>query len=512
MPNRSWLARSVTLGLTVPALGLATIGASAAEPFRVFELPGPGRVASAGISDLDGDGQADIWALSIFGVPPDSRRELRVHFQRPDGSFDDAPSWTGAVVDGAGAYEIADLPDGPGEELLLLRRDRVTVLSFAGRELATRDLVIPGDPTIAAAPDERGLDRYRLMRAEIGPNLLVPGLGEIIVLSPAGEVLSRPEVGARANYFIPHRPGPLVGESEIESYYDFAHIETGDVDGDGLVDLITSTRHELRVFRQRAGGRFPRKPDQQLAFRRLDETDQIRGSGNVRMASDDFDGDGRADLVVTSTTGGLLSALTETTFHINREGTWNLQKPDVTFSTEGSWSSLQLLDLDGDGRPELIEAKIALTVLEIVEFLLQRSIDVEVSYFHSGEDGVFETKPTRRNTVTVGVELDTFTQKGFIPSLSRDFNGDGLPDRLGSGEGKAAEVFLGGGDAPYAKRAARQPMDTRGSIRFGDVDGDGLPDFLLFDRTRPDAPIRIAVNIGTLPGTKKRAVMRGAER
>ena len=511
MPKRSWLARGAKLGLAVLALGLAAAHGSAAEPFRVFELPGPGRVASAGIADLDGDGRADIWALSIYGVPPDSRRELRVHFQKPDGSFADTPSWTGDAVDGAGAYDLADLPDGPGEELLLLRRDRVSVLSFAGRELTTRDLVIPGDPTIAAAPDERGLDRYRLVREEVGPNLLVPGLGEIIVLTPAGEVLSRPEVGARANYFIPHRPGPLVSESEIESYYDFAQIETGDVDGDGLVDLITSTRHELRVFRQREGGRFPREPDQLLAFRRLDETDQIRGSGNVRMASDDFNGDGRADLVVTSTTGGLLSVRTETTFHLNRDGTWNLQEPDETFETEGSWSSLQLLDLDGDGRPELVEAKIALTVLEIVEFLLQRTIDVEVSYFHAGEDGVFDPKPSRSTTVSVGVELDTFTQKGFIPSLNRDFNGDGLPDRLGSGGGKAVDVYLGGGDAPYAKRAARQPMDTRGSIRFGDVDGDGLSDFLLFDRTRPDARIRIAVNNGTLPGTRKPAALRSAE-
>jgi len=498
--------------LAVLSLALATASTAVAEPFRVFELPGPGRIVSADIADLDGDGRADIWAISIYGVPPDARRELRVHFQAPDGSFAAEPGWTGSAVDGAGAYEIADLPDGPGQELLLLRRDRVTVLSFSGRTLTTRDLLIPGDPTVASAPDERGLDRYRLVRSEVGPNLLVPGLGEIIVLSPAGEVLSRPEVGQRANYFIPHRPGPLVGESEIEAYLDFAHIETGDVDGDGLTDLITSTRHELRVFRQRAGGRFPRAPDQTLAFRRLDETDQIRGSGNVRMASGDFDGDGRADLLVTSTTGGLLSARSKTTFHLNRDGTWNLQQPDGSFEVEGSWSSLQLIDLDADGRPELIEARIALTILEIVEFLLQRSIDVQVSYFHADEDGVFDLKPTRRTTVSIGVELDTFTQKGFIPTLDVDLNGDGFPDRLDSGEGESAEVFLGGGDAPHARRTARQKMDTRGSIRIGDLNDDGLDDFLLFDRTRPDAKLRIAVNTGSLPGTKKRSIIRSTER
>ncbi|MGI9590396.1 MAG: FG-GAP repeat domain-containing protein, partial [Myxococcota bacterium] len=294
--------------------------------------------------------------------------------------------------------------------------------------------------------------------------------------------------------------------------YDFAHIEAGDVDGDGRADLITSTRHELRVFRQREGGSFPREPDQILAFRRLDEKDQIRGSGNVRMASGDFNGDGRADLLVTSTTCGLLNARSETSFHLNREGTWDLQEADGKFVVEGGWSSLQLVDLDGNGRPELAEARVALTVLEIVEALLQRSIDAQVSYFRVGEDGVFDPEPIRRVTVTVGIEFDTFTQKGFIPSLDVDLNGDGLPDRLGSGDGDAVEVFLGGGDEPHSKRAARQEMDTRGSIRFGDIDGDGLSDFLLFDRTRPDAPLRIAVNQRRLPGTKVRPSLRSAER
>ena len=44
---------------------------------------------------------------------------------------------------------------------------------------------------------------------------------------------------------------------------------------------------------------------------------------------------------------------------------------DESFVQEGSWSTLQLIDLDADGRPELVEARVALTVLEIVEFLLR---------------------------------------------------------------------------------------------------------------------------------------------
>ena len=41
-------------------------------------------------------------------------------------------------------------------------------------------------------------------------------------------------------------------------------------------------------------------------------------------------------------------------------------------------------------------------------------------------------------------------------------------------------------------------MDTNGLINFGDFDGDGLTDLLVYDPLRADAPIRIAVNRGLL--------------
>ena len=58
---------------------------------------------------------------------------------------------------------------------------------------------------------------------------------------------------------------------------------------------------------------------------------------------------------------------------------------------------------------------------------------------------------------------------------------------------------------PYRKRVARQDFDSSGRIRFGDFDGDGLADFLLYDHRRPDTPLRLGVNRGVLPGTPARA-------
>ena len=137
--------------------------------------------------------------------------------------------------------------------------------------------------------------------------------------------------------------------------------------------------------------------------------------------------------------------------------------------------------------------------------LLTRAIDVEVSvYRHEarpGANGLFAAKPWLHSKLDIGFSFDTFEPRGFVPLLNADFNGDGHLDRLGSGDGKALEVYLGGGDKPYRERVARQELDTGGALRFGDLDNDGLTDFLLYDRTRPRTPIRIGRNRGILPGT-----------
>ena len=60
-------------------------------------------------------------------------------------------------------------------------------------------------------------------------------------------------------------------------------------------------------------------------------------------------------------------------------------------------------------------------------------------------------------------------------------------------------MYLGGGAEPFAKRAAKQKMSTTGVIHFTDFDGDGLPDFVLFDPQDFDVPVQIGLNRGELP-------------
>jgi hypothetical protein len=309
-------------------------------------------------------------------------------------------------------------------------------------------------------------------------------------------------VGSRTNYFIPESSGPPIRETGIQLFYDAPLLNLGDVDGDGRTDLLASTRHALRVFHQRPDGRFETEPDQTLPFGLLSEEDHIRASGTVSVLARDLEGDGRADLVITHTSGGLTSARADTRVHLNRDGSWNLEEADQTFPPQSGWSGNALLDVDGDGATELIRVRVLLSVLEMVEFLLTGSLDAELRVHRVGGDGVFEEEPAVKLKLDMPWSLETFRPRGFLADLQPDLNGDGYVDLVASNGGKSIEVHLGGAEEQLTRRILRQEADSRGRIRYGDVEGDGLPDLLLYDPTRADAPIWLARNLGRLPGTR----------
>ena len=366
-------------------------------------------------------------------------------------------------------------------------------------------MALDGIVPVGVVGDERGLDRLQIARDDLGDalRLVVPGFRATAVLDPSGAVLGRVSVSGRANYLIPPRPGPLISGSEIELFFDHPRIDAGAVDGDGRPDLVTTDRHEIRVFLQREDGRFASQPDRVLAVGRMTEEDHIRSLGTIACDLEDFDRDGRADLLINHSSGGLLAARSENRLHLNRGGSWNLAAPDQVFVTEGGVATVQLIDLDGDGTAEMIDGRIPLGILEIVELLLQRAIDAEVTIYRIGEGGLFGEKPWFERTLGIPFNFETNRPYGFIPTYDADLNGDGYNDLLVAGRGDSVEVYLGGrGEDRFRERVADQEADSNGRLNLGDWNGDGLPDLVLYDSLRPDSPIRLGVNRGLLPGTR----------
>jgi hypothetical protein len=492
----------------------AARAAAADAAFEVRELPADGlRSVAAELADLDGDGRTDLLRVGFADVPPAERRVLRVHLQHPELGLPEAPSFELPLPEGAAAYDLADVKPAPGAELILLLPDGLLVLSLASPAAPRWRLPVAGGSSLAAAADELGLDRLRIASDAFGPEpwLLVPLLRETVALSSEGRELARWETGARANYYLQRRPGPLAMGTDLQLRLETPRLDLGDVDGDGATDVVALGRYEIRVFLRRAEGGFARAPDRVLAPPLVSERDHLRGSGAVRGEARDLDGDGRLDLLLSLVSGGLLDARTRTSVHLNRGGTWRLDAPERVFESEHEWCLEELIDLDGDRRPELVRTGVPFGVLALIEVLVTRAFDAEVRVYRPDPVHGFEAKPWLERELELPMSFESGRTLGFVPMARLDLNGDGHRDLLLSGAGEHLEVWLGGARA-YARRDARQALRTTGRLTSGDIDADGLPDLALYDPRDPQASLRIARNLGVLEGTLPRVSARPREK
>jgi hypothetical protein len=494
------------------AVGPAFVAASASgaeDFFDLITLSMSGRSVAAELADVDGDGRLDLFVVTLVGIPPAETRTIRVHLQKPGGGFSPEPDHVRAVPRWSAVYDVADVrPESPGAELILLRPEGLTILSLATGSAPRWDIRVPGPTTVGLATDERGLEPFRMAYPELGeePWLLVPQVGQLTAVSPQGELRARLAIPRRANYLIIPATGLISLESDFQIFLDVPKLLLGDVNGDGRTDIASATRHEIQVFLRRDDGNFPREPDRSLALGLVTPRDHIRGSGGVASEARDIDGDGRLDLLISHVQGGFRDAATTISLYMNRDGGWRLGQPDQTMVSKASLSSSALADFDADGRMELIRVEFSFSLLEVIEILVTREIDVEVSLHRYSAEGGFEKKPWAKKKIGVPFSFETFRPKGFLPSAQADLNGDGYRDFVSSGGGNEFEFFPGGPDGPFAERPAKQKMRTAGVIHFADWSGDGLEDFLLFDPHNFDVPVRLGRNRGLLPGTAPASV------
>ena len=507
--SRVWTYDAAMNQLHLPAARILLLGALASagnaaladdKVFEISEISSEGRVVSARFADLDGDGRKDLMIASLNGIPPEEQRSIRVHLQEPDGSYLSSPSHVVTIPNWSAVYDIADLKDTPGEELVLLRPDGITILSIADKELIEWSLPVAGPSTVAASDDERGFDSFKLVY-DMGsePLILVPQIGLVSVLTANGTVMGQVDVGRRANYFVARSSSVISVESNLQLYLDTPKLSVGDVNGDARTDIVAATRHEIRVFLSRPDGRFENEPSYSYPLRLISPLDHSRGSGSVVTTARDVDNNGVLDLIITHVEGTFSDTVTTTYFYRNRDGRWDLANPDDQFVSDGTFSSDLLLDVNDDDVDELVRIQFKFSVLELVEILLTRKIDSVITVHRLLPDGRFDTKPSSRKKFSTGISFDTFRPNGFMPQTGIDINADGLMDVVTSANGKGIEVFLGTENEPFAGRTAMQKMSATGRIRFTDYDDDGLLDFVLYNTQSFDAPVKTGRNLGVLP-------------
>ena len=218
----------------------------------------------------------------------------------------------------------------------------------------------------------------------------------------------------------------------------------GDVDGDGDLDLISATQFDDAVaWYENDGAAEP-------SFSRIDITAAADGAFSVHAG--DIDGDGDLDLMSASALDDKIAWYENETIH--RSAVYPEQT--VISTAANGARSVQAGDVDGDGDLDLMSASFN---------------DDAIAWYEN--DGAADPSLTR---ITI-----TTAANGANSVHGGDVDGDGDLDLMSASFSDDAIAWYendGGADPSFARIVISTASDGAQSVAAGDVDGDGDLDLM----------------------------------
>jgi hypothetical protein len=467
-------------------LAIVLLAAAAAAPrFVVQSLAVEGEVASVVAADLDGDGRKDLLAVYKTGLPPYQKRSFAIFWNRA-GIFAPRPDLTLALDEAeACAFDVGPTSGGLADDLLLVTPRGVSAKSFPGRVgAAPRKLV--DHVTLFHQPINGELPRVRLMHDLSGPgshDLLVPSLGSLAIFRRNGD---RYDKAAELEVDMEVSGGPRRTDG-IEVRYGFPALHVIDADGDGLRDVIAVQEDRVAIYRQSPGFSFHPQPDFSRDFSVRTPADHRERGTSASTLIADLDGDGIADLIVRKQVfEGVTSAKSTSYVFFGRKDGFS-QRPAEVLESEGvTLFQTQLVDLNGDGRPDLVVPYTNFGVFALIRMLTAKTAKVDFQIFPFDRRARrFATEPISDRELKFRIPLAGDTDLQAV-NLTADVTGDGKPDLIFGSSEEQLDIYPSVGNGEFASVPAESvEVRAAGVLDAVDLDGKGRSDLILsYPKTR----------------------------
>lgn len=419
---------------------LALAGAGAGGP----TLYGPSQSFAAGsapaaviAADFNGDGRQDLAAVNIGGTSV----AVLVNATLPGMPLPMfAPQQTFVAGTRLIGLAAADL-NGDG------RPDLVVIDSIAGTVSVLINTTPPGGVVVSFAPAQN-------YAVDAGPIAL--GIADMNGDGKPDLVIASQTAGMVSVLFNETLPG--AGVSSFAARQSFAAgadpeaLALADLDGDGRSDVVVSNA-SARTLSVLLNTTVPGATS--AGFTAAQTIVMSHSPGGVTAA--DFNGDGRPDLVVTSPSGNVVSALINTTA-ANAAAVAFASERVVDVGNTPAW--VVVTDSNGDGKPDLA-----------ITYMADNVVSVLLNHIVPGS-----TEPVfgERTTLPAG------TAPTMLAAV--DLTGDGRTDfAVGTSSGNVVTVIpaMVAPILPAANFADAASFGVGGfpiSATVADFDGDGLPD------------------------------------
>lgn len=487
----------------------------------------PALPASIVPADLDGDGRTDLVVVTDFaevGEIGEDRFEGRMQVSTVvPALFDrrEVRGWLATETGGYRATEALDLPRSahsleagpPGWPALAVTDDGLSVLRVGDDGGLSLEPVV--ERRTALAGTEVFLPALRTVAD-------LDGDGDRDVLLPTREglvALIDPAAGGAS--FVVAGTAPELAPNGRSRRYPWPRLAR--VDADDRPDLVVFDRgsgwsaERIRVLLGDERGGF--RP---LRAGRLDCHDrgELRFAGDVDgppwpsdpMALRDLDGDGRAELVrrrfIERPGDGLRAGLKEArrprfelSFHRVTTGGEVAPEPYAVTEIEGHllenagpFTLDPFVDLDGDGREELVAVTLRFSMMQAVRVVVTKKISVGIDFHIWRQDDEGRFRPVEGLDLSEKLKLDLRDlELRRFAHFNGDFDGDGLRDFAHLGRGRTVTIHRGVAGCRYPDEPdltielEREPERLE-HARVEDLDGDGRSDLAVVQQLPRDDP------------------------
>ncbi len=487
------------LAVAVPGNGVSLLLGNGNGTFQAaLNTPVPGGLTGLVVADFNGDGNLDIVTSSNQGGLVRLLGSGNGNFQIQLLGGSDTPLAAGDL-DGDGKPDLA-CTGGIGIEILMNNGDGTFT---SGQTLSQAGVDFTPAAVLSDLNNDQKLD---LVVAQSNTNFSLTSLSDIVTVvngNGDGTFATLPAyAGIRG--FTPR------------GYATFGSLAAADFNGDGKIDLDVGLEFWLQATLQQGPGEGLYL-NNGAGFSAPTATQLTIGSNDAAYAiAGDFNGDGRMDLAIASSSGsgdGVAVLLG------NGDGTF---QPEHDYGA-GMNGPIAVGDFNNDGKLDLIGANAVLlgsgdgtfgfpltfsvvsqgtlTGLAVADFNHDGKLDVAALAVANNSPVFAILAGNGDGTFTVGPTLNAGSNPTAV--ATGDLNGDGKPDLVvgdsgANGQAPNVVVLLGVGDGTFQNPVTTVAGNRISAVAVSDLDFDGKADVVISNKGWGDVALLLGNGDGTL--------------
>jgi hypothetical protein len=430
-------------------------------------------IEGAALADVDGDGLDDL-VIATSRRAQRSERSIEIHLRRREGDvFVATPDYSFDVPEDVSAFAVGDVHADPGAEIVLFAASG----AFAWRPKGPEDqkfVKLVAGSFLWQLPDPKEVFVWQGGVRDLDGD----GLADIVLPEPDGwriavqrrskdgvasfPLVSAPRVpddsladatkpmGARKLDAKAKRKSVKIAitfgdDDDADATRDLVDVTEStpapqfiDWNADGRLDLVAQSTHELQVWLQKDDGTFPDAPDGRYTLPVAADRDRRLDVSYSSMVAD-LDNDRRADCVMFA--GDKRSDDVRTQVLVYLQGRSGAPDPaSPLFGAQGLPTQLlriagfagspQLVDVDGDGRRDLVLGAVRLDgAFDMAKAAGNGTLDAEI-YVYLNRGKGFSDKPDLTYDMAVKAEGLRKSRDELMARFIADVTGDGVRDFL----------------------------------------------------------------------------------